>query len=82
MSDPGVIRYVVTHIDHRGMRTLACAAQGRFTYPTPEAAQRCIDQMLAANSMERLSEFFGLPLEVRPVESWPAHFDPKGVWFD
>jgi hypothetical protein len=79
-----VIRYVVTHIDKNGMRTLCGAAQGRFTQATPEEAQQHLDAMLQNNRIEgdRLAGVYGLPLEVRPVKCYPRHFDPMGIYFD
>lgn len=79
--EPAVVRYVVTHVNKDGMRTLAKAMQGRYTYATPEEAQQWIDQAIAANG-DRLAEFYGLPLQVRPVECYPVHFDPMTCWFD
>jgi len=78
-----VTRYVVTHVNKDGMRTLAHAQQGRCTYATPEEAQAWIDAA-RANTSNNLQSVYPRPdtLEVRPCECWPVHFDPKGVWFD
>lgn len=83
MSDH-VIRYVVTHIDKNGMRTLCGPAQGRLTKETREEAQELLDNMTRNNQMqgELLAGVYGLPLEVRPVKCYPGHFDPMGVFFD
>ena len=78
----GVTRYVITHIGKDGLRTLAQACQGRNTYATPEEAQSMIDAMMKNNSMDTLKSVFNLPLEVRPCECYPKHFDPKGIYFD
>ena len=75
-------RYVVTHLNRQGMRTLADPQQGRYTYQTPEQAQARLDAILTNDSKKTLDQTFGFPLEVRPVECWPVHFDPKGVYFD
>ncbi len=77
-----VIRYVVTHIDEDGMRTLCGPAQGRFTKATPEEAQELLDNMMKNNRMDgsRLAGVYGLPLEVRPVKCYP-HFDPMQKFF-
>lgn len=78
-----VRRFVVTHLSKKwGMRTLAHSQQGRYTYATEADAQAWIDEATARNTPERLKEFYGLPLEVRPCECYPVHFDPVGVWFD
>lgn len=77
-----VTRYVITHIGKTGMRTLALGAQGRFTYATQELAQKQLDAMMSASDIERLRELYGLPLEVRPVECYPGHFDPMTIWFE
>lgn len=79
---PGVIRYVVTHVGADGTRTLAHASQGRFTYDTPHPAKQWIIDAQLNNSPDRMAELFGPPLEVRPVECWPGHHDPKGIYFD
>lgn len=81
-ADNPVIRYVVTHLDRNGMRTLAAAAQGHFTYATRAEAQSHLDAMLANNSDDRLRSVYGFPLEVRACRCWPVHFDPIGVYFD
>lgn len=81
---PSVVRFVVTHIGRDGMRTLAMACQGRYTYDTPYPAHQWIKDATKNNSADTLRSVFGSPpsLEVRPVECWPVHFDPKGVYFD
>jgi len=77
-----VIRYVVTHAGNNGLRTLAHAAQGRYTFATREEAEQAMRDMLQNNSRGALEAVFTLPLEVRACECWPGHFDPKGVYFD
>lgn len=79
-----VIRYVVTHINKDGMRTLCGPAQGRNTKETPEEAQELLNNMMKNNRMEGelLAGVYGLPLEVRPVKCYPGHFDPMRVYFD
>lgn len=81
---PSVIRYVVTHINKDGMRTLAHAQQGRNTYETPEAAQAWINAAKANNTVATLQSVYPNPdsLEVRPCECYPGHFDPKGIYFE
>lgn len=78
----GVIRYVVTHVGRDGTRTLAHACQGRNTWATREEAQDVLNSMTRNNSVETLRQLFGLPLEVRPCECWPVHFDPMGIYFE
>lgn len=79
-----VIRYVVTHINRDGRRTLCGPAQGRLTRATPDEAEKNLADMMANNRMDgdRLAGVYGLPLEVRPVKCYPGHFDPQTVWFD
>lgn len=81
-----VIRYVVTHVNRDGMRTLTMAAQGRNTFETPEKAQEMVDALIQNNGDWKLSDVFGDQVlgtfEVRACECWPGHFDPKGIWFD
>jgi hypothetical protein len=79
-----VIRYVVTHINMEGMRTICGPAQGRFTKEKPEEAQELLENMMKNNSVEggQLAGVYGLPLEVRPVKCYPGHFDPIRIYFD
>ena len=76
-----VTRYVITHIGKDGMRPLADACQGRYTYETEGQANTALAQRIEANG-SRLVEFYGLPLAVRAVQCWPGHFDPVGIYFD
>jgi hypothetical protein len=82
MTTQHVTRYVVTHIGKNGLRTLADAQQGAFTYATPEEAQARIDAWLETNGEKRLQSLFGLPLEVRACQCWAGHFDPVGIYFN
>lgn len=75
-------RYVVTHIGKDGLRTLACAAQGRNTFETAAEARAHLSAMVRNNDPRMLAKLYGFPLQVRAVECWPGHFDPKGVYFD
>lgn len=81
-TNQGVTRYVVTHAGNNGLRTLAHAAQGRFTFATREEAEKSLCDMMQNNSRDSLEAVFTLPLEVRPCECWPGHFDPKSIYFD
>lgn len=78
--EPGVVRYVVTYVNPEGMRELWDAMQGRYTYSTREEAQARIDAVQKNNAPHILAKFG--PLEVRPVECYPVHFDPKTRYFD
>lgn len=75
-------RYVVTHVGKDGQRTLAHAMQGQHTYATRREAADWIASAFIVNGAERLQQFYGLPLEIREVECWPGHLDPKTCWFD
>jgi hypothetical protein len=81
-----IIRYVLTYVNDRGVRTLLDPAQGRFTYARCEEAEAFLREFLSANTPERLQGVFGKDcvgtFAVRPVECWPQHFDPKTCWFD
>lgn len=77
-----VIRYVLTHLDKSGMRTLAGAAQGRWTYATHEEAESRLAELLAGNGADRIAELYGQPLQVRPCTCWAGHFDPVSIYFD
>ena len=80
-NDAFVIRWVITHVNSDGLRTLVSAAQGRNTYENSETAEK---QLAAMRENNRLERYFPNPetLAVRPCECWPIHFDPKGVYFD
>jgi hypothetical protein len=70
-------RWVLTHRTG-GPRTLVSPAQGRYTYATREEAQKKLDAI-----KEGVETTLGLrELEVREVECYPIHFDPKTRWFD
>lgn len=76
-----VTRYVVTHLNRDGVRTLAHSMQGRCTYETAAEAEQWIKDAVSANG-HKLGEFYGLPLQVHAVECYPGHFDPTTCWFD
>lgn len=78
-----VTRWVITHVDAQGQRTLADPAQGRYTYPDAHAARKVLDSLLQNTPVVdgKLAGVLGLPLEVRPVECYAGHYDPKTVWF-
>jgi len=84
MNTEYVIRYILTYVGENGLRTLACSAQGRHTYPTAEQAQAWLDSMLENNSRATLSQIFGNnpQFEIRACECYPGHFDPVGVYFN
>lgn len=77
-----VIRYVATLPCEDGVgRTLMNPAQGRHTFPTPEACQSWIDSYLANNSAAILDSI-GRDVQVRPCKCYPGHFDPMEAYFD
>lgn len=80
-----VTRYVITHVNREGMRTLTFAAQGRNTYASAGEAQGMLDAFVET-SLPNLLQVHGEQARgtfaVRPCECWPGHFDPCGVWFD
>lgn len=81
-----VTRYVLTYVNREGQRTLMLPAQGRRTFATAAEAQAYLSAILntETNSAETLRSVWGdnPRCEVRPVECWPVHHDPKAVWFD
>lgn len=85
MPRTSVTRYVITHVNRDGMRTLTRASLGRYTFGTPEEAQRVLDAFLA-NSEEVMVSVHGEQsrgtFAVRPVPCYPDHFDPQTIWFD
>lgn len=80
------IRYVATYVNKDGERTMIGPAQGRHTYATEREARAQIDAMRTNNGPRTLADAFGegaaATFEVRPVECWPGHNDPKTVWFE
>jgi len=46
------VRYVVTHLDTKGMRTLLNPQQGRYTHATKEEAEQELASILANNCEE------------------------------
>lgn len=86
MSDTykdSVIRYVITHVGKDGLRTLSLGAQGRYTYPTEEAAKDGLKLWAGPQGLPRvLTPDQVATLEVRACECWPGHFDPCGIYFD
>lgn len=79
--DAFVIRYVVTKVNADGQRTLFGSQQGRNTYATAEEAEQHLAAILKNNNAQDI-ERYANQAEVRPVECWPVHFDPKTCWFD
>lgn len=81
-----VTRYVLTHVNKHGMRTLTYGQQGRWTKATREEAEELREAFLAHNSDQRLRTIYGPQavgtFEVRACECWPGHHDPKGIYFD
>lgn len=85
VSDGGVIRYVITHLtvdNVASARQLAGPMQGHRTHATFSDAKHAIKAIMENNSESTLRSVYNLPLEVRPVECYPGHFDPKTCWFD
>lgn len=78
------IRYVISHMNRDGMRTLTYAVQGRNTRGSKEEAQTDLTALLSTNTEERLASIFGTQaigtFEVSAVECWDGHNDPKGCW--
>lgn len=82
-----VTRYVVTHINREGLRTISSpASQGRYTHATREDAETALRNLNANNSADTLAQVFGAQaldtFEVRQCPCYPNHFDPMNVWFD
>jgi len=79
-------RYVITHVDRDGERRMTHAMQGRFTFSTPKQAEELLDALIAQSPANRIAEAYGEQavntFEVRPVECYEGHHDPKTMWFD
>lgn len=81
-EEQGPIRFVLTHVNRSGVRTLLQAQQGRYTYATAEEAQALLDAIRPSYAARPETDFDAATMEVRPVECWPVHHDPKRIWFD
>lgn len=81
-----VTRYVVTHVNREGMRTLSFAMQGRYTAATRAEAVRDLHNLQTNNTRERLDGVYGEQafdsFEVRAAECYDDHHDPMTCWFD
>jgi hypothetical protein len=81
-----VVRWVLTHVNLAGLRTLTNPTQGRYTHATYRDADDELRAFLRNNGVSTLATVFGPQslgtFEVRPVDCWPVHFDPKGVYFE
>lgn len=75
-----VTRYVVTHVNADGQRQMTWAAQGRNTHATREEAERALVALHENNAPHILAKY--PHLEVRPIECYPGHFDPVGIYVD
>jgi hypothetical protein len=87
MATPNAVtRYVITHLNKDGMRTLSTAMQGRHTHATEADAVVAMLQLEQANSAKQLASVYGAQalgtFQVRPCPCWPVHFDPQTCWFD
>lgn len=80
MSDT-VMRWVVTHKNGLGWQALTFPRQGRYTYPTQEEAEAAL-RAFEPDLRSRVLGDRADTLEVRQVECWPNHHDPKGIYAD
>lgn len=81
-----VIRFVVTHIDRNGERTLTNARQGRYTFSSREECQKAVVAISKNNPKDKISQIFGEQavgtFECKPVQCYSAlNHDPKTCWF-
>lgn len=83
-NEETVTRYMPTYINKDGMRRILGTAQGRFTKATAEEAQSAVDSLLSNNTEDCLRECYGKQsigtFRVDPIECWPVHFDPIGIF--
>lgn len=86
VSPTTVTRYAVYRpCGGPGTMILAEPAQGRNTYATREEASAMARTMAENNGTDRVRSVFGCDpgeLIALPVECWPGHFDPVGIYFD
>lgn len=80
------IRYMVTCVGKLGLRQIMDSQQGRNTHATIEEAREDLKNVLTNNSEETLISIFGPQcigtFRVSPIECWPGHNDPKGIYTD
>lgn len=80
-----ITRFAITKMGKDGLRTLACANQGRNHFDTEEQAEAMLYAILRnpTNSLETLRHVYGdlSKMQVRPVECY-EHGDAVGVYFD
>ena len=81
----GVTRYALTHArsvyGSYGLRVLTFGAQGLYTYETREEAERAL-HLYEPDLRGVLGDGVADTLEVRAVECWPGHHDPKRTIID
>lgn len=82
-----VWRYVITYVNRQGQREIFGPAQGRNTFEAISEAEARLDAIKSVNTTSTLASVVGgidaiATMEVREVECWPNHFDPKGRYFD
>jgi hypothetical protein len=80
------IRYMVTCIRKLGLRQIINSQQGRNTFATVAEAKEDLINVLKNNSEETLISVYGPQclgtFRVSPIECWPGHNDPKGIYTD
>lgn len=86
-DETALIRYVVTHIGKDGLRTMTWPHQGRHTHATPEEARKAMAALLNVGvNRNDIPGVYGEQavgtFEVRPVEVYPGHHDPKTRYFE
>lgn len=78
------IRFVISHINKDGMRTMTYAVQGRNTRGSKKEARGLLRNFLANNAKETLIGIYGSQsigtFEVSAVECYEGHNDPKGCF--
>lgn len=74
-------RYVLTHKPKDKPRTLTFPQQGRYTYATRDEAAEALELFRPDLTTKILKED-AASLEVRAVECYDGHHDPKTCWFD
>ncbi len=81
----GEWRWVITHIGVHGLLRMTDPAQGRYTYATEDEAERRMRAILS-NVTNDAAGVFGEQsvgtFEVRRVECWPGHHDPKSFYVE
>lgn len=80
------LRFVISHINKDGFRSMTYVNRGENTKATREAAEKLLRNFIENNTSEVLSGVYGSQsigtFEISAIECYPSHFDPIGHYID